>query len=673
METEAFRSRNFLVVSVLIFIVGGLAYLPLVNKLGYYNDDWYLLYAGHTQGSQIFHTIYSEDRPARAFVLSADYALFGDHVIYYHLTAYLFRVLAGISFFWILTMLWPRKQSASTLSAILFLVYPGFLSQYNSIDYQSQLLSLFLAMISIALTVKAIQTLSPFIKVGLIVLSILTGWFYLALVEYFFGLEVFRFICIFLLIHQKQTGKWAQNILPSVRAWAFSAAIPAGFFAWRFFAFQSGRKATDLSAQFTAFQDSPLATVFWQVIHLVQDSISVIVLAWGMPLSQFANSLRLSSFLTAIAIGIAIIATCYWGIKHIGAPEDEVSDPWSIQWIVVGSLSVAASLMPVLLANRRVFFPEFSRYALAGSLGSALVLVGLIYLIKSEIIQHTLVAFLLISAAYVHFANASQAAAETAEMNSFWWQVSWRAPAIQAGTTLIADYASIPIQEDYFVWAPANLVYYPTADQRGKMNPKLYAAVLTNSTVLDIAQGGSTTYTNRRGIVTQADTSQILVLSQPTTDSCLHIIEGYQPEFSSQENSQIRLIAEHSSTNFVLANAEPRTPPSIIFGKEPEHDWCYYYEKASLARQRGNWQEIVQLAQEAKQKNLTPTDNVEWLPFLQADVVLNEEQSIRDVAKIMKKDDYQRWQACHLLRQTSYPNYQPNAQALSLFQTLFCQ
>ena len=60
---------------------------------------------------------------------------------------------------------------------------------------------------------------------------------------------------------------------------------------------------------------------------------------------------------------------------------------------------------------------------------------------------------------------------------------------------------------------------------------------------------------------------------------------------------------------------QKRNPAKIIFGNEPEHGWCYYYQLASLARQKGDWQEVVRLGNEAAQSGLQPTDVSEWMPF----------------------------------------------------------
>jgi hypothetical protein len=57
-----------------------------------------------------------------------------------------------------------------------------------------------------------------------------------------------------------------------------------------------------------------------------------------------------------------------------------------------------------------------------------------------------------------------------------------------------------------------------------------------------------------------------------------------------------------------------------LFGKESNSDWCYFFEKADLARQSGNWQEIVSLGDQAFQAKMHPYEKFssEMLPFIEA-------------------------------------------------------
>ena len=90
-------------------------------------------------------------------------------------------------------------------------------------------------------------------------------------------------------------------------------------------------------------------------------------------------------------------------------------------------------------------------------------------------------------------------------------------------------------------------------------------------------------------------------------------------------------------------------PPRPPFGAEPPHGWCYYYEKADLARQQGNWDDVVRLGDEAAKHRLHPNDAIEWLPFLQGYAYTGNIPGLDGVAKTVKQEAYYRKQACETL------------------------
>src|SRR5512138_2402344 len=102
-------NKTLVYLLAILAVVGALVYLPLASRMGYYKDDWFLIFDAHTQGARFFHEIYRIDRPARAYVMQLVYNLFADRVIYYHLSAYLFRVLASWALFRALDMVWLKQ------------------------------------------------------------------------------------------------------------------------------------------------------------------------------------------------------------------------------------------------------------------------------------------------------------------------------------------------------------------------------------------------------------------------------------------------------------------------------------------------------------------------------------------------------------------------------------
>jgi hypothetical protein len=652
MQNEKEQRKQFWVFVAILLVASALTYLPLVNQIGYLNDDWYLMYDAHTQGPDFFHEVYRSDRPARAYVLGAAYSLFGDNTLYYHLSGYAFRFLSGAAFFWILERLWAGRRKMNFSAALLFLLYPGFLSQVNPIDYQSQLLSLCLAMISIALTIKAIQTSNMTGRVVWTILSILLGIEYLALIDYFIGLELLRLAIVFLLVLRTKGATLKQKLTKTFLRWLPFAAAPGLFLIWRLFIFETDRRATDVGAQLGQLFSSPLVGLWW-LVYLVQDIFNVLLVAWGYPLYTIAYSMRLRDTLIGFGLGafvvLLVIIGLRWGKEDEPETEAGSSSGWMREEYWLGLVTVVGGLLPVILANRHILFPDLSRYALASSAGVAILLAGIISQISSRPLRMTLIGFLVAVSVLTHFGNAVRVANETEVIRNFWWQVAWRAPNIQAGTTLVASYPDVGIQEDYFVWGPANLIYYPEKQAQRPIEIKLPAAVLTNDVVLKIMTGKGVETPERRGNILTRDFGEVLFIVQTSRDSCVRFIDGDAPELSSRDSHRTMVVAPYSQLDYVLPDADFREPPPTIFGPEPAHDWCYYYQQADLARQRADWEAIHGLYQEALELGLYPNDSVEWMPFVQAYTALGDQDKLRTLKKILIADPYLTAQTCQIL------------------------
>ena len=72
-----------------------------------------------------------------------------------------------------------------------------------------------------------------------------------------------------------------------------------------------------------------------------------------------------------------------------------------------------------------------------------------------------------------------------------------------------------------------------------------------------------------------------------------------------------------SQIDRIIPQGTAPVPPSAIFGAEPTHDWCYYYQKASLARQNGDWAGVGRLYDQTVALGLKARDSSEVFPFLE--------------------------------------------------------
>lgn len=644
----------------LLVVIAALAYLPFVGKFGYTFDDWYLMWSAKVYGPQAFHAIYSIDRPLRGYVMEIAYILFGENPLWYNLSAWGWRVLSGLAFLWVLRMVWPQRPREIFGAALIFLLYPGFLSQFNGIDYQSQTASLAAAMISIALTVQTFLEPSLWRKVGYTIVSIVLGWIYLGLVEYEIGFEFLRLVLVFVLV-LRETGPFWKKFLRGLGRWLPYLLITFGFGYWRVFVFVSERKATDTDFQFGQFLSSPFKTLIHWMAQTAQDALDVLFMAWVTPLHQVIN------FVSWWGVGLTLAGL---GLTLYGYMRVTTSDTRrrpQLEMLIIGFLAATIGLIPIVMVNREVAFPYFSRYALISAPGVALFFVGG-FAFLGETWRIFGFSILVGLALLLHQANSARFAFETAALRQFWWQVNWRVPQLEKNTTLAAYWPVGTQQEDYFAWGPANLIYYPEKQTEKGMQPGVFAVLPTNETVEKVLARDRQQYDKRRNITTYANYRNILVIIQNQPPECVRVIDGTLPEISRWDTNIFKKMAPYSEIEHILTDAPQHIPPFIVFGPEPEHTWCYYYEKASLARQNGDWDEVRRLGNEAKAKGIFYTNNlIEWIPFIQAYAIAEDPESIEQISGKYSKSYFNEDECKSLL----HP--QISAEMQQKLQALFCQ
>jgi hypothetical protein len=195
-----------------------------------------------------------------------------------------------------------------------------------------------------------------------------------------------------------------------------------------------------------------------------------------------------------------------------------------------------------------------------------------------------------------------------------------------------------------------------------------------------VVAGGSSTQNYIIINVFRFDYDNLLIVSQPSADACVHVMDGRWPALSLYEDTLIASIAGESKTkNIEPADSAP-VLPEHLFGAEPAHGWCYYYERADLARQLGDWAEVTRLGAEAAQKGLAASDPIEWIPFLQAHVLLGDVNALTNLADELKSNaayksdrDYFRVQFCNSLQAMESAGFSAPDKTLNLAENMFCR
>jgi len=349
------------------------------------------------------------------------------------------------------------------------------------------------------------------------------------------------------------------------------------------------------------------------------------------------------------------------------------SQRWQSEAIWIGLAGVFAGVVPVIVANRYVSFGGFSHYALPASLASVLVVVGVVFLIHSRNIRLGVASVLVLLAVLTHYTASLSILREERVIADFWQQVVWRAPRIQAGTTLVVNYPSINYAEDVdAVAGPANFIYFSEQTNQIPAIYQLSALPQMEYTTKDVLGRNNKSY-GYRTHVGEISYGNILVISQPAENACVHVIDSQWPRYSDNDSDQILLLGQYSKIENVLTDANAPRPAEFIFGPEPAHTWCYYYQQAELALQEGNWEEILHIGDQVNQLDLHPNDRIEWAPFLQAYALKGDEKAFKATAVKMDSSPFVRREACRTLLKMQETGATFTAEIRSLIDEKVCR
>jgi hypothetical protein len=425
------------------------------------------------------------------------------------------------------------------------------------------------------------------------------------------------------------------------------------FVSWRLFFITSARPTTNASHLFRIYASNLIHMLLRVTIETAKDFFETAFMAWIVPLYHnwyYPAYRELLVGLVLAFLASAAVLAYYWHYKaHLTSNETKPGE----HWVWIGIVAIAFTLLPSELSNRNmVFGNRFDRYAMPAMIGVGLLLAGLIFNYVNPKIRVWVITLLVGLAVLTHFNNALIMRDYWNIEKQVWWQLSWRAPDLKDGTLLFVKLPSdFSFQEGYEAWAPANLIYSP---QPG--SPPIAGEVLNQETVAEIIRGSSKVSYNYYYPVT-LNFGTPLILSLPKRGSCLHIFDGQKYEMSTSEDPRVLLVAPYSKIDQIRTDIPFTKPPVDIFGKEPTHTWCYYYQKAMYARQTGNWAEIARLGDQVKQLNLGPQTLSEWMPFLEGYASTGRYKDAKHLGTIIKTEFGPRNQICNQL--TTRPSYPP--------------
>ena len=588
----------------------------LIPWLGFYQDDWHHVFyylQGGTEGLKNF--LFTDSRPLSYLVYMPLFKLLGVNPLGWQLYTFTIRFLITLTFWHITNILWPNSKKRNAIITALFLVYPVFLLHSMSVMFALHWTMYFVYMLSVYLMLKALQ--STKYRVALLVLSLLLEIFHLLMMEYFVGVELLRPFLIFVFFREINFKERLKKTLKVSAPFIIALFI--------YIAFRSSYNTLlgyDRNTPVVLFQlfKQPISTSFYLLQVLFQDFAEIFVTAWYDTLqpSLFSWGKR-----TDLAIWLGVVTfTLGWAFYFSGTkkmpPEDSIKR-WAKEVIFIGFLATVFGVAPGWAVGKTVHGSNplwNDRFAMASIFGAAMLVVGLVFLLfKNNRSPYIFLGILVSVAIGAQLRSAISYKASWEKQQKFYWQLYWRAPQIEENTAFVSDQEFLFSMGAYPTSFAINTLYN-NADNFDETKYWLYVGGehLPHG---DYYQAGVPISFEKYATTFDGNIDRTLpIIFEPESGQCLRILRPQD-----RNNRNLSSLSEQYAG---LANIDTiqrysdQLPIEDVFGPEPKHDRCYYYEKAALANQYEDWDEVIRLWQEAEQADLLPYDGVEYVPFIQA-------------------------------------------------------
>jgi hypothetical protein len=617
------RSQKFLESTwffpLLLLLVCLVTYAFRVGAMGFYYDDWPVIFLAKFNNPALFWSWFAVDRPFSAWTYLAILPILGTSPVSWQLFTITLRWLTVSGFWWTLCSIWPQRRLEVGWMALLMVVYPGFMQQSISVAYSQHFICYALFTLSLGLMVWGIRKPKWF-WIGTI-LSMVASTVQLLTMEYFAGLELIRPILLWILIRDPK-DKVQTALVKTLRNWA-PYLVPIGIFlVYRLVFFN--RFSTSPSYNAPVFLSTLAKAPFTAVLQLAQtslrDFITANLFAWVNTISIDSIVLNvrenLFSWLTGF-VAAAVVAFYFIRMKPKEDLPTDTQDHFVFQGIVLGLVGFFLGGLPVWMIGNQISVGTFAdRYTLAPMFGGIILLVSLVAWFGAGRTRQVifLAALFGLSMAFQIRTVYSYRLNWDLQRN-YYWQMIWRIPALKPGTSLLAPKSPFSLVGEYGVAFADNLIYNSAPNSTELPYWFFNAYNHLHRDIPEFTPGLPVTYSFRIFTFNNS-TSQSLVIDNSNESACVHVPGPDERLAPSLTKDVVALLGISNLDQIMDVPGDTARIPGI-FGDEPKHTWCYYYEKADLASQFGDWQEVVKFYEQVSIQGYSPHDGMEWIPFIE--------------------------------------------------------
>jgi hypothetical protein len=607
-------------VPLALFAACFFSYGLLIPSLGFYWDDLPYIYSYHIFGPLGYGAYVAGDRPFSHYLYIVTTFFFGENPLGYHILNFLVRWGTCLAIWGLIRLTWQKNWRSLVWVPFLFAVYPGFRQQQIPIIYGLHWANYLQITLSFGLMVLAVrQNQRRWLWTGLAMLLSLSVFS----LEYYIGLELIRPLLLWLVLGQSLISKH-ERMIKLIQYWLPYLAILVAYIIWRVILFRSDMYQPEL---LESIGTAPQLGIIGLVQTVFQDFFKVTLYAWEQitnPLLVIQFASRVDFLYWGIIAATLVLFILYFSrldltIPDAGTTQESTSYTPASQAVLLGIWAVLSAGFPFWVSYLpiEIRFP-FDRFTLPFIFGVSMLLGGLAALILRTHLQKAILIGLMIAFAVGwQFQNANSFRRDWENLSTFLWQFTWRVPGLQPGTIAMTQELPLLYYSDGSLTPLLNMIYAPQNTNGTLSFLMLFIKARLGSSLPSLEPGTGVKKTFRT-FSFSGTTSQTLgfYYSPP---GCFRILDPSRAHELADMPVQIGESLHLSRLDLIKLDKEPAAVPvSHWFGGEPAQDWCYYYEKADLARQKGDWQAAANLADQAYSRFGGTKDATEQAVFIEA-------------------------------------------------------
>jgi hypothetical protein len=593
-------------VPIVLIIVAGLTYGLFFWERGFYWDEapWTWIY--YRLGPAALTKTFSTSRPFWGMIYQITMPLLGPYPWRWQFLMVILRWLTAVLVWMLLRQVWPKDERPAVWGSLLFLVYPGLGQNFIALMYSHFYIVLNCFLFSLYVSILAVRR--PDRRLPLTLTALAFSVVNLLTMEYFYFMEFLRVILFWIILE----GDWKQRIRRAILLFLPYFSVMIGITAWRLLFFEN-QNASYSYVTLDLLRNDPLlgiTTLFRSVLMAFWETVPH---AWLFPFeSASVNQLGLRvAILAAVLVLVSIILIALYLLFRDRSALREHPAVGQILLLGVAAWLFAGGSFWLVGIEPQLHFSA-DRFTMPFMLGSSLILVALISLLHfMPKLQYGLLALL------IAFSIGKQVETNIAYLrdwdvhHNLFWQMSWRIPAMETNTAIVSNDLPVTYFSDNSLSGPLNWIY----SREGEMDHILYFISIRLNRGLPDLEPGLPIDQNYLAKTFHGNTSQLIVIDY-SPPGCLRVLD---PQVDSANRLLVPLLREAAalSNTSMIHQENAVTLPGSLFAPEPARGWCYYFEKADLARQFDDWQKVVELGDIAFKLDDHPNDPVERFVFIE--------------------------------------------------------